>query len=82
MRFRLDRLKDPRAIETIRRAADAFNWQPRPARASPTRLAPGRAGFAYARYKQNENYVAMAIEVAVTQTPARLTSGVVSTTAG
>ena len=24
-----------------------------------------RAGFAYARYKQNENYVAMAMEVAV-----------------
>jgi CO/xanthine dehydrogenase Mo-binding subunit len=64
--FRLDRLKDPRAIETIRRAADAFKWQPRPAGARVRRGSTlvGQ-GFAYARYKQNENYVAMAMEVAV-----------------
>jgi CO/xanthine dehydrogenase Mo-binding subunit len=64
--FRLDRLKDPRAIETIRRAADAFKWQPRPpgARVRRGSMLVGQ-GFAYARYKQNENYVAMAMEVAV-----------------
>src|SRR5438034_2914063 len=32
--FRLARLSDPRAIEAIKRAADAFGWQPRAARAA------------------------------------------------
>ena len=65
--FRLKRLTDPRAIEAITRTASAFGWQ---ARTSPNpqprqgRLLVGR-GFAYMRYKQNENYVAMAMEVAV-----------------
>lgn len=67
VRFRLDRIADVRAAEAIRRAADAFGWQSRPARnpgAAQGRLLVGQ-GFAYARYKQNENYVAMAMEVAV-----------------
>lgn len=66
VQFRLDRLKDPRAIEAIRRAAEAFKWQARPAgvRARRGSALVGQ-GFAYARYKQNENYVAMAMEVAV-----------------
>ncbi|HEY6360248.1 MAG TPA: molybdopterin cofactor-binding domain-containing protein [Vicinamibacterales bacterium] len=65
--FRLKRLTDPRAIEAITRTASAFGWR---ARTSPNpqarqgRLLVGR-GFAYMRYKQNENYVAMAMEVAV-----------------
>ena len=66
VQFRLDRLKDPRAIEAIRRAAEAFKWQARPAGARARRgSALVGQGFAYARYKQNENYVAMAMEVAV-----------------
>jgi len=67
VQFRLDRLKDPRAIDTIRRAAEAFKWQPRPARGATARRGSPLVGqgFAYARYKQNENYVAMAMEVAV-----------------
>ena len=40
VQFRLDRLKDPRAIETIRRAAEAFKWQPRPARSATRRGSP------------------------------------------
>ena len=65
--FRLKRLTDPRAIDVITRAASAFGWQARP---SPNRQARqgsvlvGR-GLAYMRYKQNENYVALAMEVAV-----------------
>ena len=70
--YRLNRLQDPRAIEVIKKAADMFGWQ---ARSSPGpavaqgagaqgKVAIGR-GFAYARCKQAENYVAMAMEVSV-----------------
>jgi nicotinate dehydrogenase subunit B len=65
--YRLRGLSDPRAIEVIKRAAEMINWQtrpspmPRPARGG---LLVGR-GFAYMRYKQAENYVATAMEVAV-----------------
>ncbi|HEV2198935.1 MAG TPA: molybdopterin cofactor-binding domain-containing protein [Bryobacteraceae bacterium] len=65
--YRLDRLKDPRAIEVIKKATEMFGWQKRPSpnsRALEGKLAIGR-GVAYARYKQAENYVAMAMEVAV-----------------
>ena len=60
--YRLRGLSDPRAIAVIRRTADMFGWQPRTARSQQAGV--GR-GFAYARYKQAENYVAMAMEVAV-----------------
>ncbi|MGH9144878.1 MAG: xanthine dehydrogenase family protein molybdopterin-binding subunit, partial [Vicinamibacterales bacterium] len=65
--FRLERLTDPRAIEVIRRTAQAFGWQ---ARRSPNpRTGDGRVfqgrGMAYMRYKQAENYIAMAMDVAV-----------------
>jgi nicotinate dehydrogenase subunit B len=65
--FRLSRMSDPRAIEALTRASRAFDWQ---ARTSPNpqakqgSLLVGR-GVAYMRYKQAENYVAMAMEVAV-----------------
>jgi len=65
--FRLARLTDPRAIDAITRAAERFGWETRP---SPRRAAAsggllkGR-GIAYMRYKQAENYVATAMEVAV-----------------
>jgi CO/xanthine dehydrogenase Mo-binding subunit len=65
--FRLSRLSDARAIEVIRRATEAIGWQPRvspnPQARQGNRLV-GR-GMAYARYKQAENYVAMAMDVAV-----------------
>ena len=56
-----------RARETITRAADAFGWKPRPSRNPEARrgsLLAGR-GFAYMRYKQAENYIAMAMDVTV-----------------
>ena len=65
--FRLQRLTDPRALDVLKRAAEMFGWQ---ARRRPIRsaregsLLVGR-GIAYMRYKQAENYVAMAMEVAV-----------------
>ncbi|MCC7417958.1 MAG: xanthine dehydrogenase family protein molybdopterin-binding subunit [Acidobacteria bacterium] len=74
VQFRLARLDDPRAIEVIARAAGAFGWQSRPA---PNRVAAagglrvGR-GIAYVRYKQAENYVAMAMEVAVDPATGRM----------
>ena len=65
--FRLSRLTDPRAIEALTRATTTFGWQTRTSpnpQARQGNLLTGR-GVAYARYKQAENYVAMAMEVAV-----------------
>ena len=65
--FRMKRLTDPRALEAIGRTASAFRWEPRTSpnpRAKQGNLLVGR-GIAYMRYKQAENYVAMAMEVAV-----------------
>ena len=66
--FRLRGLSDPRAIAVIKRAADMIGWRSRP---SPSPGAPGQSnlvsgrGFSYVRYKQAENYIAMAMEVSV-----------------
>ncbi len=65
--YRLKGLTDPRAIEVIKRAAEMIGWQSRPSpnpQPASGSLALGR-GFAYVRYKQAENYIAMAMEVAV-----------------
>src|SRR5580700_3453746 len=65
--YRLRGLSDPRAIEVIKRAAGMIAWQTRPSpmpRPTQGGLLVGR-GFAYMRYKQAENYVATAMEVAV-----------------
>jgi CO/xanthine dehydrogenase Mo-binding subunit len=65
--FRLKRLSDPRAIDAITRTASAFRWDARTSpnpRAKQGNVLVGR-GIAYMRYKQMENYVAMAMEVAV-----------------
>jgi len=65
--FRLKRLSDARATDVITRTAAAFKWDTRPSpnpRAKLGNLRVGR-GIAYMRYKQMENYVAMAMEVAV-----------------
>jgi nicotinate dehydrogenase subunit B len=62
-----ERGNDARALAVVERAAQMVGWESRP---SPNRKAAqggflvGR-GFAYMRYKQAENYVAMAMEVAV-----------------
>jgi len=65
--FRLKRLSDPRAIDVITRVASAFKWDTRTSpnpRARQGNLLVGR-GIAYMRYKQAENYVAIAMEVVV-----------------
>ena len=65
--FRLRGMTDPRAIEVLKRATSMIEWQPRPSpnpRTAPDGLQTGR-GVAYMRYKQAENYVAIAMEVAV-----------------
>jgi nicotinate dehydrogenase subunit B len=65
--FRIRHLDDPRGVEVLRRAAARMGWSPRP---SPRPADPGATvltgrGIAYVHYKQNENYVAMGMEVAV-----------------
>ncbi|HYL36822.1 MAG TPA: molybdopterin cofactor-binding domain-containing protein [Bryobacteraceae bacterium] len=65
--YRLRGLTDPRAIEVLKRAAEMIGWQARPSpnpRAAQGNLLVGR-GIAYVRYKQAENYIGMAMEVAV-----------------
>jgi CO/xanthine dehydrogenase Mo-binding subunit len=72
--FRLRGLTDPRAIEVIKRAAEMIGWQARPSPNTATaqgNLLTGR-GFAYMRYKQAENYVAMAMEVTVDRTSGKI----------
>ena len=59
--FRLAALSDPRGIEVLKRAAQMIGWQPRP---SPGPGGLGR-GIAYLHYKNNETYVATAMEAEV-----------------
>ncbi|MBI3264361.1 MAG: xanthine dehydrogenase family protein molybdopterin-binding subunit, partial [Acidobacteria bacterium] len=72
--FRVRGLTDPRALDVIKRAAAMIGWQsrpsPNPRPAGGTRLV-GR-GMAYARYKQAENYVAMAMDVEVDRSTGRI----------
>jgi nicotinate dehydrogenase subunit B len=72
--FRRARLTDPRALEVLKQAAETFAWTPRPSpnpKALQDGLLVGR-GIAYMRYKQAENYIAMAMEVAVDQPSGRI----------
>jgi len=72
--FRLDRLSDPRAIEVITKTATAFGWQRRPSPNPSARegaLLTGR-GIAYMRYKQAENYIAIAMQVEVDPATGRI----------
>ena len=72
--FRLRGLTDRRAIDVLKRATEMIEWQTRPSpnpRAAQGDLLTGR-GVAYMRYKQAENYVAMAMEVAVDRKSGRI----------
>ena len=65
--FRLRGLTDSRAIDVIKRATEMMEWNMRPSpnpRARQGSLLTGR-GMAYVRYKQAENYVAIALDAAV-----------------
>jgi nicotinate dehydrogenase subunit B len=73
LEFRTSRLRDPRALDVLSRAAARFGWRPR-ASPNPDRRGEwltGR-GMAYVRYKQSENYVATFIEVAVSPGTGRI----------
>jgi CO/xanthine dehydrogenase Mo-binding subunit len=59
--FRLAGLSDPRGIEVLKRTARLIGWRLRPA---PRPGGVGR-GIAYLHYKNNETYVATAIEAEV-----------------
>jgi nicotinate dehydrogenase subunit B len=66
LEMRLRSLSDPRGIEVLKRAAAMMNWQARPGPAAATTAGVARGrGIAYVHYKQQENYVAMGMEVAV-----------------
>lgn len=72
--YRLRWLSDPRAVAVVKRAAEMIHWQSRPSpNPDPAQgsLAFGR-GFAYVRYKQTENYIATAMEVAVDRTTGKI----------
>lgn len=72
--YRLQHLSDPRAIAVLKRASEMIGWQSRPSpnpRALQGNLLAGR-GIAYMRYKQAENYVAIAMEVAVDRTSGKV----------
>jgi nicotinate dehydrogenase subunit B len=57
--FRLKHIDDPRAQAVIKTAAEKFGW-------SGDKLAVGRGrGFAYARYKNSQTYVALAVELTI-----------------
>ena len=65
--FRLRGLTDQRAIDVLKRAAEMIGWQSRPSpnpRRAQGDLLVGR-GVGLVHYKQAENYVAVATEVAV-----------------
>jgi CO/xanthine dehydrogenase Mo-binding subunit len=65
--YRMKRLSDPRAIAVVKRAAEMLDWQKRPSpnpKVATKGLLTGR-GFSYVRYRGNENYVAMAMQVSV-----------------
>jgi nicotinate dehydrogenase subunit B len=55
--FRLDYLKDERAREVVRLAAERFGWSSRPRKAGN--------GFAFARYKNLATYCAVALQVRI-----------------
>ncbi|MDM0077104.1 molybdopterin-dependent oxidoreductase [Variovorax sp. J2P1-59] len=65
--FRLRDMSNPRGVEVIRRMAQMAGWQARPspaASAAKGKVATGR-GMAYIHYKNNETFVAVAMDVEV-----------------
>jgi CO/xanthine dehydrogenase Mo-binding subunit len=73
--FRQTRIRDARAVAVIQRVKEMMGWDTRP---SPNpnslegRVRVGR-GMAYMRYKQAENYVALAMAVAVDPASGKIT---------
>jgi CO/xanthine dehydrogenase Mo-binding subunit len=65
LEYRLRYLKDPRAAETLSRAATGFGW-------SQPRTAGRGRGMAFARYKNLAAYCAVVVEVEVSETTGEL----------
>jgi CO/xanthine dehydrogenase Mo-binding subunit len=69
LQFRLNHLDDPRAIAVVQAAADKIGWQPH---TSPANTGRG-LGIAFARYENNETYVATAADVSVDSGTGKIT---------
>ena len=72
VQYRLRGLTDPRAIEVIERCAQLYGWKQRTGPTKPAGNVVTGHGFAYARYKQAENYVAIAMETTVDRSTGRV----------
>lgn len=71
--FRLRGLKNPRAVEVIKRTAALIKWHTRPSPGADTSAAVARGrGICFVHYKHSETYVAMAMEVAVERASGRI----------
>lgn len=64
--FRLRHLDDPRARAVVETAAEKFGWARR------TKTAGHGCGFAYARYKNQSTYAALAVEASVDRSTSRI----------
>jgi CO/xanthine dehydrogenase Mo-binding subunit len=72
--FRMRGLKDPRAIEVLKRTASMMKWQSQPYQLASTNAAVARGrGISFVHYKHSEAYVGMGMEVAVERASGRIT---------
>jgi CO/xanthine dehydrogenase Mo-binding subunit len=72
--FRLRGLKDPRAIEVVKKTAAMMKWQSQPYQVARTNAAVARGrGISFVHYKHSETYVGMGMEVAVERASGRIT---------
>jgi len=72
--FRLRGLKDPRAIEVVRRTAAMMKWQSQPYQVASANAAVARGrGISFIHYKHSEAYVGIGMEVAVERATGRIT---------
>jgi CO/xanthine dehydrogenase Mo-binding subunit len=71
--FRLRGLKDPRAIEVVKRTAAMMKWQPQAYQRASTNGAVARGrGISFIHYKHTEAYVGMGMDVAVERASGRI----------
>lgn len=72
--FRLRGLKDPRAIEVVKKTAAMMKWQSQPYQLASTNAAVARGrGISFVHYKHSETYVGMGMEVTVERASGRIT---------
>jgi CO/xanthine dehydrogenase Mo-binding subunit len=69
VQFRLNHLDDPRAVAVVQAAADKIGWQQHTSVGNSGR----GLGIAFARYENNEAYVATAADVSVDASSGRIT---------